>query len=60
MIPPLPSPGLGYVISYAACPTIWASKLQTEVVLSTTESEYLGLSESLRIASIVGGTCKFL
>jgi hypothetical protein len=30
-----------------------ASKLQTEVVLSTTESEYVGLSESLRIAIVM-------
>ncbi len=34
----------GYAISYDGCPIIWASKLQTKVVLSTTESEYVGLS----------------
>jgi hypothetical protein len=38
----------GYVITYAACPIVWASKLQTEVALSTTESEYNGISTSLR------------
>jgi hypothetical protein len=43
----------GYVISYGGCPIIWASKLQTEVVLSSTESEYLGLSESLRMAIVM-------
>jgi hypothetical protein len=43
----------GYVISYQGCPITWASKLQTEVVLSTTESEYVGLSESLRIAIVL-------
>jgi hypothetical protein len=43
----------GYVISYAGCPTIWASELQTEVVLFNTESEYVGLSESLRIAIVM-------
>ena len=43
----------GYIISYAGCPVIWASKLQTEVVLSTTESEYVGLSESLRMAIVM-------
>jgi hypothetical protein len=43
----------GYIISYGGCPVIWASKLQTEVVLSTTESEYVGLSESLRIAIVM-------
>jgi hypothetical protein len=32
---------------------IWASKLQTEVVLSSTESEYVGLSESLRVAIVM-------
>jgi hypothetical protein len=43
----------GYVISYQGCPITWASKLQTEVVLSTTESEYVGLSESFCIAIIL-------
>jgi hypothetical protein len=43
----------GYVISYQGCPITWASKLQTEVVLSTTESEYVGLSDSLRIAIVL-------
>jgi hypothetical protein len=43
----------GYAISYAGCPVIWAFKLQTEVVLSTTESEYVGLSESLCIAIVM-------
>ena len=43
----------GYVISFAGCPVLWASKLQTEVVLSSTESEYVGLSESLRIAIVM-------
>ena len=34
----------GYVILYASCPVIWASKLQSEIALSTTESEYLAIS----------------
>lgn len=38
----------GYVIMYAGCPMVWASKLQREVALSTTEAEYNALSESLR------------
>ena len=38
----------GYVIFYANCPIIWCSKLQTEIALSTTESEYIALSQSLR------------
>jgi hypothetical protein len=43
----------GYIISKGGCPVIWASKLQTEVVLSSTESEYAGLSESLCIAIVM-------
>ena len=38
----------GYIIMYGGCPMIWASKLQKEVTLSTTEAEYNALSESLR------------
>jgi hypothetical protein len=38
----------GYVITYSNCPVIWASKLQTQVALSTTESEYIALSTALR------------
>ena len=40
----------GYVIKYTNCPIIWCSKLQTEIALSTTESEYIALSRSLRDA----------
>ena len=38
----------GYIITYAGCPITWASKLQTDVALSTTEAEYNALSASLR------------
>ena len=38
----------GYVITYAGCPIHWISKLQSEVALSTTESEYIALSQALR------------
>jgi hypothetical protein len=38
----------GYVITYASCPIVWASKLQPYVALSTTEAEYGALSTSLR------------
>jgi Reverse transcriptase (RNA-dependent DNA polymerase) len=38
----------GYVIIYAGCPLVWSSKLQTEIALSTTESEYIALSSALR------------
>ena len=40
----------GYLITYAGCPITWLSKLQTEISLSTTESEYIALSHSLREA----------
>ena len=33
---------------YSGCPITWASKLQTEVALSSTESEFIGLSQALR------------
>ena len=33
----------------AGCPLIWASKLQTEIALITTECEYVSLSEALQI-----------
>jgi hypothetical protein len=38
----------GYVITYASCPIVWASKLQPYVALSTSEAEYGSLSTSLR------------
>lgn len=38
----------GFVIFYAGCPIVWSSKLQTEIALSSTESEYIALSLALR------------
>ena len=38
----------GYVITFAACPIVWVSKLQTEIALSTMEAEYIALSQSMR------------
>jgi hypothetical protein len=38
----------GYIISYAGWPVIWKSQMQTEIALSPTESEYVGLSYALR------------
>jgi Reverse transcriptase (RNA-dependent DNA polymerase) len=38
----------GFVVTYAGCPLVWASKLQGEVALSTTEAEYNAMSTSLR------------
>ena len=37
----------GWIIFYAACPIIWASKLQSQVALSTTEAEYIAVSMAL-------------
>ena len=38
----------GYVIKFANCPIIWKSQLQREIALSSTESEYTGLSYAVR------------
>jgi hypothetical protein len=38
----------GFIISYANCPIIWTSKLQTTIALSSTEAEYVSLSLALR------------
>ncbi len=52
----------GWIVFYAGCPVIWASKLQTQVALSTTEAEYIALSQSLRdvlpIMFLVQEICK--
>ncbi len=37
----------GWYIIYASCPIIWASKLQTQVDLSTMGAEYISLSSAL-------------
>jgi hypothetical protein len=38
----------GYVLMYAGCPLTWSSKLQTEIALSSTEAEYIAMSQALR------------
>jgi len=38
----------GYVILYQDCPILWVSKMQTQCALSTMESEYIALSQSMR------------
>lgn len=38
----------GYVITLAHCPIIWASKMQTEIALSTMEAEYIAMSTACR------------
>jgi hypothetical protein len=52
----------GWIVFYAGCPVIWASKLHTRVALSTTEAEYIAMSQSLRdvlpIMFLVQEICK--
>ena len=43
----------GYIILYYGCPLIWKSHLQTEIVFSSTESEFTGLSYALREAILL-------
>ena len=38
----------GYIIKYNNCLILWASKLQSEISLSTTEVEYIALSQAMR------------
>ena len=38
----------GYVITFASCPVLWSSKLQTEIALSTTEAEYIAMLQAAR------------
>eukprot|EP00957_Ditylum_brightwellii_P006926 523933-Ditylum_brightwellii.AAC.1 len=43
----------GYIITYAGCPILWASKLQILVTLSTTEAEYVALSMAAKEAIVL-------
>ena len=38
----------GYIIKYRDFPILWASKLQSEISLSTTEADYISLSQEMR------------
>ena len=38
----------GYIITYANCPIVWGSKMQSLVALSTTEAELIAMSTTLR------------
>jgi hypothetical protein len=38
----------GFIVEYCGRPLIWASQLQTEIALSSTEAEYISLSKALR------------
>ena len=39
---------IGYLITFMGVPLQWASKLQTQIVLTTIEAEYIALSQSMR------------
>jgi hypothetical protein len=41
----------GFAVMHAGCPLPWKSQLQTEIALSSTESEHTGLSHALRDAT---------
>ena len=38
---------MGLVFIFAGCLLLWVSKMQMEIVLSTTEAEYIALSQSM-------------
>ena len=38
----------GHLITFMGCPLHWSSKLQTQIALSTMESEYIALSHAMR------------
>ena len=38
----------GYILTYAGVPILWKSQMQGEIALSSTESEFIGLSSALR------------
>ncbi len=35
-------------MTYAGCPMHWASRMQTKIALSSTEAEYIALSQAMR------------
>jgi len=43
----------GFVIMFAGIPLFWESKLQTEITLSSCESEHVALSTALRFKTFV-------
>jgi hypothetical protein len=41
--------GTGFIIKLGGCPLLWKSHLQSLTALSTAESEYVALSQSMRV-----------
>jgi hypothetical protein len=39
--------GLGYLLTYVACPIVWCSKLAGPICLSMAETEYVALTVAL-------------
>jgi hypothetical protein len=39
----------GFIITYAGCSITWSSKVQRDAALSSTESEYIAMSEVFRV-----------
>jgi len=39
---------MGFVLVLGGCLLFWSSKLQTEITLSTTEVEYIALSQAMQ------------
>ena len=48
----------GHMITFMGCPLQWKSKLQTQIALSTMESEYIALSLAMRELIAVRATLK--
>ena len=48
----------GFIILFMNCPIVWSSKLQTQIALSTMESEYISLSSSMRELIAIRETLK--
>jgi hypothetical protein len=39
---------MGYIFMFAGCPILWTLRVQSEVALSTAESEYIAISHATR------------
>ena len=49
MDPAFSRTGTGFIIKLGGCPLLWKSHLQSLTALSTAESEYVALSQSMRV-----------